>query len=150
MSRIASPSLGKAGLRRLGDVGDQSDAADRRGGQNAGALRLIVERDISGNDGEIQRPRGFADPLQAADELAHIFGPLRIAEIQIVGERQRRRAAHGDVAPAFSDRLLAALVRVGGAIARRDVGGQRQALRPFLHPDHGGVAAGRRARYCRV
>ena len=41
--------------RRLGHIRDHADAADRRGRQNAGALRLVVERDIAGDDREIER-----------------------------------------------------------------------------------------------
>jgi hypothetical protein len=41
-------------------------------------------------------------------------------------------ADRGDVAPGFGHRLLAALERIGLAIARRHVGGQRQPLRAVL------------------
>ena len=51
------------------------------------------------------------------------------------------RADRRQIAPAFGHRLLAALERIGLAIARRHVGGERQALRPVLHPHHRGVAA---------
>ena len=47
-----------------------------------------------------------------------------------------------EIAPGFGDRLLAALERIGLAIALVDVGGQRQPLGPVAEPDHRRVAAG--------
>ena len=81
-------------------------------------------------------------PLQAADELAHDLGAFRIAEIEIVGDGQRPAADGGDVAPGFRHRLLAAFDRIGLAITRRDIDGERQSLRSVLHPHHRGIAAG--------
>ena len=46
-------------------------------------------------------------------------GPLGIAEIEVVGDRERQAAHRRDVAPGLGDRLLAALERIGLAIARR-------------------------------
>ena len=114
---------------RFGEFVEQTDAADGRRRQDRPAVGLVVERDIAGHDREIERAAGFADAADAADELAHDFRPLRIAEIEVVGDRQRPRADRGEIAPGFGDRLLAALERIGLAIARRDVGGQRQRLR---------------------
>ena len=123
-------------------VGDEADAADRRRRQDAGAHGLVVERDIAGDDREIERPRRFADALEAADELAHRVRLLGIAEIEIVGQRQRLGADGDEIAPGLGDRLLAALDRVGLAIALVDVGRQREPLGPVAEPDHRRVAAG--------
>ena len=84
-SRIASPSRLEGERRRLGEIVEKADAADRRGRQDRAAVGLVVERDIAGNDREIERAAGFADAADAADQLAHDLGPLRIAEIEIVG-----------------------------------------------------------------
>ena len=65
-------------------------------------------------------------PSIAGGELAHDLGLLGIAEIHVVGDRERPGADRGQVAPGLGDRLLAALRRVGGAVAGRAVGGQRQ------------------------
>src|ERR1700736_5916684 len=46
--------------------------------------------------------------LNAADQLAHDLRPLRISEIEIVGERQRLGADSGEITPGFGHRLLAA------------------------------------------
>ena len=80
-------------------------------------------------------------PVQAADELAHRLRLLGIAEIEIVGQRERARADGDQIAPGLGDRLLAAFDRVGLAIALGDVGGQREALGPVAEPHHRRVAA---------
>ena len=54
---------------------------------------------------------------------------------------ERLRADRREVAPGFGDRLLAALERIGLAIARRHVGGEREAFRPVLDAHDGGIAA---------
>ena len=106
------------------------------------AHRLVVERHVAGDDGKVERPRGLADALDAADQFAHRLGALGIAEIEIVGERERPRADGDQIAPRFRHRLFSALARIGVAIALGAVGRQRQALRPVAEPHHRGVAAG--------
>ena len=83
------------------------------------------------------------DAFDGADQLAHDLRLFRIAEIEIVGQRQRLCADHAEIAPRLRDRLFAALARVGVAIEFVDVGGQSQALRPFADADHRGIAARR-------
>ncbi len=119
---------GEADPRHPRPVGNKADAADGRGRQNALAVGLVVERDVARNDREIQRAAGFADALDGMDELAHDLRALGIAEIEVVGGGERQGAGRGEVAPAFGDRLLAALERIGLAIARRDVGGEGERL----------------------
>jgi len=94
-------------------VRDHADAADGGSRRNPGAPRLVIERDIAGNDREIQRPRRFANAFETADELAHDLGLFGIAEIEIIGQRQGFGARDRNISPAFGDRLLAALIRVG-------------------------------------
>jgi hypothetical protein len=59
--------------------------------------------------GKSSAMQASAMPFEAADELAHDLGPLRIAEVEIVGVASGLRADRGDVAPGFGDGLLAAL-----------------------------------------
>ena len=80
-------------------------------------------------------------PRDAADELAHDLGPLGIAEVEVVGDGERPAAHGGEVAPGLRHGLLAALERVGLAIARRHVGGQRERPSGRQHAHDGGVAA---------
>ena len=54
---------------------------------------------------------GLGHALDAADELAHDLGPLRIAEIEAVRDCKRLRADRAEVAIGFGDGLLAALDR---------------------------------------
>src|ERR1700722_12677658 len=76
--RLARGLEGEGG--GFGEIVEQPDAADRRRRQNAASVGLVVKRDVAGDDGEIQRAARLRDALQAADELAHDFRPLRIAE----------------------------------------------------------------------
>src|SRR5208337_1091624 len=79
--------------------------------------------------------------LNRTDQLAHGVRLLRIAEIEIVGQRQRPRPDRDEVAPGFRDRLLSPFARIGLAIALGAVGRQRQPLRPVAEPDDGCPAA---------
>ena len=143
VNRLPEPAVGAAdqqdrlvlGLERqrrgFGEIVQQSDAADRRRRQDAAAQffsrksGLVVERDIAGHHREVERAAGFRDALQAADELAHDFRPLRIAEIEIVGDGERPPADRRDIAPGLGHRLLSAFERIRLAIARRDIHRQR-------------------------
>ena len=95
-------------------------------GRIAVAFGLVVEADIAGHDREVQRLAGGGHAADGGGELAHDLGLFRIAEIHVVGDRQRAGADGGEVAPGLGHRLRAAGLRVGGAVARRAVGGQRQ------------------------
>ena len=133
---------------RFGPVLDQADAADRRGGEDglAGAvlrLGLVVERDVARDDREVERAAGLGHAFDAADELAHDLGPLGVAEIHAVGGGERAGADRAEVAPGLGDRLLAALDRVGLAVARGAVGGDGERLLRAVDADQGRVAAGR-------
>src|ERR1700724_4120641 len=112
----------------FGEIVEQSDAADRGRRKDAAAVGLVVERDVAGHDREVERAAGFRNALQAADELAHDLRPLRIAEIEIVGDRKRPAAYRRDIAPSLGHRLLAALERIRLAIPRRYIDRERQTL----------------------
>ena len=137
----ALPSRFRARSTASGRVGDQPDAADHRGRQDRLAARLVVERHVARDDRVVERQAGLAHALDAAGELAHDLGLLGVAEIHVVGQRQRQRADRGQVAPALGHRLHAAAHRIGAAIARRAVGRQRQRLAAVGDPDHRRVAA---------
>ena len=133
---------GKADARHLRPVGDEADAADGRGRQDAAAVGLVVERDVARDDREVERAAGLADAFDGVDELAHDLGPLGVAEVEVVGRGDRLGADGGEVAPALGDGLLAALEGIGLAVARRDVGGEGERLgRVALDADDAGVAA---------
>ena len=75
--------------------------------------------------------------------MRHDLGALRIAEIEAVSDRERLGADRAEVAIRLGDRLFAALVRVGVAIARRAVGGDRERLLRAVDTHDRRVAAGR-------
>ena len=122
------------------DIRQKPDAADRRRRQDALAVGLVVERDIAGDDRVVERQAGFAHAFDAVDELAHDLRPFRIAEVHVVGEGDRQGAHRSQVAPALGHRLRPAAARVGLAIARRAIGGERQPLDAPRQPDDRGVA----------
>ncbi len=105
-------------------------------------MGLVVERDVARNDGEIQRAAGLGHALDALGELGHDLRPLGIAEIHAVGQRQRLRARGGEIAPGLGHGLLAAFERIGGAIAGRDIAGERERLARAVDANHRGVGAG--------
>ena len=80
-------------------------------------------------------------PRMQPDKLSHDLRPLRIAEIEIVGNRQRFRTDGRQIAPAFRHRLLAAFERIRLAIARRHVGCERKPFWPVFDAHHRRVAA---------
>ena len=125
---------------------DQADAANGGGGQDGGSaargLAFIVEADVPAHDREIEYAASLTHAFEAADELRHDFRPLRVAEIETIGHRERARANRGQVAVSFRNGLLAAFVRIGIAIARRAVGGDGKRLAGSVDADHAGIAAG--------
>ena len=132
--------------RALRPIVEQPDAADRRRRQDGAAaarrLALVVEADVAAHDREVERAAGFAHAFEAADELRHDLGPLGVAEVEAVGDRERPGADRAEVAVGFGDGLLSALIGVGVAVARGAVGGDRQRLLRAVDADHRGVAAG--------
>ena len=88
-------------------------------------------------------PAGVGHAVDAADELAHDLGALGVAEVHAVGGGERPGADRAEVAPGLGDRLPAAFDRIGEAIARRAIGGDRERLLGAVDADQGGVAAGR-------
>src|SRR5690606_14274003 len=113
-------------------VVDEADAADRRRRQDRAAVGLVVEADIAGHDGEVERTACLADPTHATNKLAHRFRPLGTAEIEVVGDCKRTCADCDEVAPGFRNRLLTALERIRIAIAGRYIAGEREPARPVL------------------
>src|SRR3546814_2866937 len=89
-----------------------SDLGQDRAASAILVFRLVIEGHIAAHDREVEHLAGFGHTFDAADELPHDLRPLRVAEIHAVRRRQGHRAHSCDIAPAFGNRLLAALVRV--------------------------------------
>jgi phosphoribosylformylglycinamidine synthase len=73
----------------VGDVGYEADPADGGRGRNADAVGLVVERDVAGDDGVVEHAARFAHAFDGADELPHDLGPLRVSEVEVVGDGER-------------------------------------------------------------
>ncbi len=124
-------------------VGQQAHGADGRGRRNGDAVGLVIQRHIPGHDREDQFAAGLGHAVDGAHDLAHDLGPLRIAEVQIVGDGDGAAAHGGQVAPRLGHRLFAALIRVVLDIAGGAVRGDGQTLVRAMHPHHARVGAGR-------
>src|SRR5882757_11225682 len=72
--------------RRLLEIIEHADAADRWRRQDRAPVGLVVERDVARDDRERERLAGFRNAADTSDELAHDLRPLRIAEVEIVGD----------------------------------------------------------------
>ena len=77
-------------------------------GQDRAALGLVVEADIAGHDREVERLAGRRHAADGGGELPHDLGLFGVAEIHVVGDRQRPGADRGHVAPGLGHRLRAA------------------------------------------
>ena len=132
----------ESGRHGLGNIRDQADGADGGGGEDASAVGLVVKRDIARDHREIERQTGFAHTLDALDELTHDPGPLRVAEVHGVGDRQGLGPRRRKVPPSFGHRLGGAGEGVCGTVAGCAVDGHGQALVRSVHAHDGGVAAG--------
>ena len=122
-------------------IGEQAESADDRGRENRPSVGFVVERDVARHDREVERPAGCGHALDAADELAHDFRAFGAAEIEVVGQRERAGADRAQIAPRLGDGLHSAQNRVGLAIARRAVGGERQRLGGAVNAHDCGIAA---------
>ena len=132
----------EAERNRSGKIGNDSNPADRRGGQDSLAIGLVIERDITGDNGVGEGATGLGHATNAADKLPHNLRPFRIAEIQIVGDGQRGGADGCQVPPVFGYRLHAAPIGIGLAIAGRaiDAYGGGLAFGTAFDADNSGIA----------
>ena len=133
--------LGGEGVRhRARDVLEEAHHPDGRRREDRLAVRLVVERDVSRDDGRLERAAGEGEPLHRRGELAQDLGPLGVAEVEAVGDGERPRARAGDVQGRLGHGVRGAAHRVGEAVARVDVGRQREPLRRPLHAEDGRVS----------
>ena len=140
ISTMPRPGLGQPRADGLADVLDHADRADGRRRQDRTALGLVVERDVARHDGEVEHLAGLGHAHDGAGELAHDLGLLRVAEVHVVGDGERRRADRGDVAPRLGHGLAAAGLGMGLHVARRAVRRHGEALVAAVDAHQGGVA----------
>src|SRR5437773_278401 len=94
---------------RLLDLGEREPedavAADDGGRRDRAPLRLVVERDVARDDRYAERVGRDRDRLDRLAELPRDLGLLGVAEVEAVGQRERRAAGTRDVAARVKDRL---------------------------------------------
>ena len=81
---------------------------DGRRREDRDAVRLVVERDVPGDDGRLERAAREREAPHRRGELAEDLGPLGVAEVEAVRDRERPRAGAREVERGLGD-------RVGGA-----------------------------------
>ena len=125
---------------RDGAVGllDQSDHPDDRRRVDRQPPGLIVEAHVPAHHGNLQGLAGIGNPLDGEDELPHDVRPLRVPEIEAIGQGQRPGAGADKVARGLSHGDTCADVWIEHAVetvaVRRD--GERL-VRPFDPQDRG-------------
>ncbi len=122
-----------------GQVVEQADHPDHGSRWDVAFTGLVVEADVAAHDGQLEGAAGIGEASDALLQLAEDLRPLRITEVQAVGDRDRPGPGADDVAGCLRHRGPGALVRVQRDVARIAVGGQRQALVGRGHPEQGGV-----------
>jgi hypothetical protein len=93
-------------------VGDETDAADHGRRVDSDAVRLVVERDVAGDDRKTERLASERHALDRLGELPGDLGLLRVSEVEAVGERERPPARAGHVARGLENRLHSSRPRV--------------------------------------
>ena len=130
----------EARRRAIGDVLNDAEHRDHRGRQDRGLAGLVVEADVAAGDRDAELEAGVLEAAAGLGELPHHVRVLGRAEVQAVGDRQRRRSACRDVAVGLGERQLRAGVRVELGEPAVAVGRHRDAeVRLVVDADHAGV-----------
>ena len=130
------------GARDRAHVLDQPDAPDHGRRGDRPPVRLVVERDVAGDDRDAERLAGLGHALDRLGELPGHLGLLRVAEVEAVRDRERDGAGARDVPRRLEDRRAP---RPPAGRARR--GGPARPASPRARGARaGGEARRRRAR----
>ena len=147
-SRPAGRSRARASGTRsgpaAGESAQQPEHPDHRRRVDRAVAALVVEAHVAAGHRRAERLAGVAHPADRLGELPHHLGPLGVAEVQAVRDRDRPRAGDRDVARRLGDRVHRAQVRVEPAEPALPVARDDRALQRARDPDHRGV--GLRAR----
>ncbi|CAB4347490.1 unannotated protein [freshwater metagenome] len=68
---------------------DHTEHSDHRSGINIGALRLVIQTDVSTDDRRVKRHAGFRHAIDGLRQLPHDLGMFRVTEVQTVHNSQR-------------------------------------------------------------
>src|SRR5690606_25900059 len=121
------------------EIVDDAYAAYDGGGLYRASVRLVVKGHVAGHYREVERQTGGPHPFDAADELPHCLRPLGVAEVHVVGDRQRPRTYCRKVPPRLGNGLHPSRHRIGNAISRGAVASQRQTSVSAMDSDNGSV-----------
>src|SRR5580693_6267807 len=127
--------------RDLADIFDDSDHADNRGWEDAPALSLVVEADVSAGDGRAKCESSFRNAIDRLTELPHDLWPLRRSKVQAISQGDGSGAACGKVAARFRYGQPRPRAWIEVAIPRIGVEAHGQRSPRFFDPKHGGVGA---------
>jgi hypothetical protein len=109
---------------------------------NRPAVRLVVERDIAGDDRHAQRLAGERHPLYCLGQLPRDLGLLGIAEVEAIGEADGLAAGARDVARSLEHREGASGARLETRLPALAVERNREPAVAGAQPQHGRVEAG--------
>ena len=127
--------------RHLAHVGHEADAADHGRRRNRSPVRLVVERDVAGDDRNLEGLGRRGDAVDRPAELPPDLRLLRVAEVQAVRQRERLAARTRHVAGRVEDGLHAGGERIALA-ERRPVERDREAAPRWAQAEHRRVEAG--------
>ena len=128
----AAPAVWKTRVTVFDASASSPDDAEHGRRVDGPAFGLVVEADVAAGDRHVERAAGVADAAHGLAELPHDLGPLRVAEVEVVGAANRFGARAGDVARGLGHRQHRAAIRVEIAVAAVAV--DRHGERPAACP----------------
>src|SRR5207247_7276227 len=124
----------EGGPRDVLDRVDDADHPDDWRGVHGAARMLVVERDVAACDRRAERFACFPDPAYRFPQLVIHLGLSRIAEVEIVRDRERAPTGAGHVASRLRNRDAGAHARIEIAIAAVAVAFNRETLAGAADP----------------
>ncbi len=139
---VAAEARGRA----LRDVGHDAEHADDGGRVDRDVTGLVVEADVAAGHRDAEELAALGDAADRLAELPHDARVLRRAEVEAVGDGERRGARGRDVAVGLGERELRTGVGVELGEAAVAVGGHGDAATGLLVDPHDPGVVGLRER----
>ena len=118
-----------------------TDRTDHRGRPDVRAARRVVQAHVPRDDRHAERVARGRDARDGPLELPRARRTLRIADVEAVGDRERRRARADDVACRLGHGAGRADERIDRRDARLRVDRERDPVAPSLDAQHARIAA---------
>ena len=131
---------GERGAERVAGVVEQANGPDDGRGVDGLTLGLVVERDVPTHDGHAQGAASVGHATDALLQLVVDLRLLRVAEVEAVGDGQRRRAGCGDVAARLGDGHRTTGPGVEPSEASIAVDSQGERLGELPEAEHSGIS----------